>query len=123
MTFQIDTGTPGFEPHVYSSGIDDTQAITFLGRGTDAERKHRQIIENIEAFDDEGELDQYFEAEELIIDALHIYHPQYAEEVVTAYEDHRMHLTGIYLPVHKLSAQAGIPREDVTQSKRPERAK
>lgn len=123
MSFTIDTGPEPWEPVVYSAGLDTT-SISYRGRGTDAERVHRKIICQIQEFEDAEKLDAHYRAESLIIDSLWLDYPQYAEAIDTAYEDHRMMLTGEYWSVKQLSANAedrspaepGIPNAQHAQN-------
>ncbi len=86
--FEIATDTP--EPQgifVKSSVIERGQRVD-LRDATRAERLHRQIIENIEAHEDPDALNEYVEAESLIIDAMFMEWPEYAAAITDAHEAH-----------------------------------
>lgn len=83
--FAIDTGstTPSITPK--SAGIDETQSVD-LRNGERAERLRRQIIENIWAHETSIELEGYWEAESVILDAMWLQWPDFFSDCKDAYE-------------------------------------
>lgn len=81
----IDTGThtPPIKPK--SAEIDETLSVN-LSNGMRAERLHRQIIDNIWLHETSLELEAYWGAESVIIDALWLSWPDMFEAVKDAYE-------------------------------------
>lgn len=59
-------------------------AVSFAGRGENAERKHRQIIEALWACDTQQDVDDVLRVHGLEIDALYLDYPQYHTAVESA---------------------------------------
>ena len=94
MNFSIDTGTQveaALAPIPKSSGVDDTMRIS-LSDSQRAERLHRQIIESIEACDDQQMLADYWDAETVLIDTFYMDRPDYYERIKEAYEGCKCYL-------------------------------
>jgi len=63
--------------------------VTFANFGQRAERKHRQIIKAIECCETAQEVDDTLTEQDLIIDALFLDYPDYAEAILEAAKDHK----------------------------------
>lgn len=82
----IDMGADA--PIPKSATVDASQRVRFTD-WTRADRVKRQIIEAIEAIDDPDEVRDHVEAEQLILDALHLFDPSMAAEIDEFARDHR----------------------------------
>jgi hypothetical protein len=94
MSFAIDTGQQAeaaLAPIPKSSGVDDTQHIS-LANSQRAERLHRQIIENVEACDDQQMLDDYWKAEGVLLDTFYMDRPDYWQLIKDVYDGCKCYL-------------------------------
>lgn len=80
------------KPRAKSAACDDTMNIRFTD-WTRADRARRQIIEAIYSVNDLPTLQEYVEAEDLLIDALFLFDPEMADSIREAHEDVRAMLT------------------------------
>lgn len=80
-----DPDAPVIKPK--SWGVDANQGIDYTYRMEAAERTHRQIIENIELHETAAELTEYWQSESVIIDAMNLSCPHYADAIDAAYKD------------------------------------
>jgi hypothetical protein len=74
------------KPRAKSAVCDDTMTIRFTD-WTRADRARRQIIEAIYSVNDLPTLDEYVEAEDLLIDALFLFDPAMAASIREAHQD------------------------------------
>lgn len=88
MTFQIDTAERHIEVTATTHGVDDTQRIVITSHKR-AQNLFNKIKENIEAHEDQFDLDAYMKRESLSLDALHIFDPFASAELQDIYETHR----------------------------------
>lgn len=88
MTFTIDTAERHVEVMVTTHGVDDTQRIVITSHKR-AQPLFNKIKENIEAHEDQDDLDAYMARESLTIDALHLFDPHVSAELQDIYETHR----------------------------------
>lgn len=63
--------------------------VSFRGFGDRAERKHRQIIAAIECCETAQEVDDTLTEHGLILDALFLDYPEYADAINAAADDHK----------------------------------
>lgn len=83
--------------------------VTFRGFGERAERKHRQIIAQIECCETTEEVNATLTEEDLILDALRLDYPEYYEAVSQAADDHKAILRAGQASVADAGAPAPIP--------------
>lgn len=93
MTFEIDTGMGADRLPAKSDFVDAGQRVTFFGSATKAERAHRQIIETISQAETVAQLDEYLARESIVIDAIWMAYPEFAERIDEAARDHRIWIT------------------------------
>jgi len=89
-------------PHPYDGNV------TFRGFGERAERKHRQIIAQIECCETVEEVNATLIEEDLILDALRLDFPEYHEAVAQAADDHKAILRAGFASVENAGAPAPI---------------
>lgn len=108
MPFAFDTGWTHPDIAATTSGIDDTQTIKITTHSR-ADALFRKIKANIEAHEDQHDLDAYMAREGLTLDALHLFDPFVSEELQEVYETHRACL------VHGGAAREALPRIPTAQ--------
>lgn len=107
MTFDFDKG---FSRENNNRNLDGVPR--YNGRPTDAERVHRKIVCVIQECETVQELDDFYESESLVLDALFLDFPEFAEAVETAFEDHRAMLCGVF----RTAQQVFAPSESRSQT-------
>lgn len=107
MTFEFDKG---FSRENNNRNLDGVPR--YNGRPTDAERVHRKIICAIQECETAQELDEFYESETLVLDALFLDFPEFAEAAEAAFEDHRTMLTGVF----RTAQQVFAPSESRSQT-------
>jgi hypothetical protein len=93
--------------------------VSFRGFGERAERKHRQIIAQIECCETPEEVDATLVEEDLILDALFLDFPEYHEAVEQAADDHKAILRAGNASAADAGAPAPIPA--IAQSPKKEK--
>ena len=63
--------------------------VTFKGNGNRAERKHRQIIAEIECCETRAEVDETLIREADVIEAIAKHYPEYEQAIAQAADDHK----------------------------------
>lgn len=108
MTFAIDTGdtAPQFIPQ--GAAVDDTMSLKFID-WTRADRTKRKILEALENIESLNDLEGYYEAEDAVIDALHLFDDTMSAEIVALYEERRAVLKYGAQPYSAERQNAGAP--------------
>ncbi len=88
MGFTLDTGWTHPDIAATTAGVDDTMQITVTDWKR-AQNLFNKIKANIEAHEDQDDLDTYMERETLTLDALHLFDPTVTAELQDIYETHR----------------------------------
>lgn len=99
MTFNIDDDPEDAYPDkpAPKSAMADGFKVDYRGRLEHAERTSRQIVAAIEEMETVADLDEYLESESILLDAMHLSAPQYADRISAAYADHKEMLTAAAL--------------------------
>lgn len=88
MTFAIDTGSAPEAPVAKSATIDGS--IDLAAQPEWAERAHRQIIEALQCCETLEQIEEYWKAETLLLDAFYMAYPEYWDRIKEAYDDCRI---------------------------------
>ena len=107
--FKIDTGDRYIDVHAQSAAVDETQIVKITTRAR-AINLTNKITENIQAHECPDQLADYWQREDAVLDALHLYDPHVTAHLRDVMEEHRAALLhgGAYQ-----SAQA-VPRQTVS---------
>lgn len=120
MSFAIDTGQRQPSTRPKAMNIDPDARLSFVGRAEHAERFHRQIIGNIQSMESIADLDRYVADESLILDALFMSFPAYAEAIQQAHEDHRILLQGAADYEHRHAAKSDPADPGASKAQSPD---
>lgn len=104
--FSFDDGRESDRLPAKGDWIDGGQRVSFAGRGRDAERTHRQIIETIWTAETSDQLEDYMARESIVIDALWFDFPEFAALVDEAAEEQRAILRRVPRPAEPDSPTA-----------------
>jgi len=88
MTFAFDTGWTKPDIMATTAGVDETQRIEVTDHRR-AQSLFNKIRDNIEAHEDQDDLDVYMQREEMTLDALHLFDPFVSQELQEVYETPR----------------------------------
>ena len=88
MTFAIDTGSAPEAPEAKSAILDG--GIDLAAQPAWAERAHRQVIEALQGCESVEQINEYWKAETLLIDAFYMAYPEYWERIKEAYDEQRI---------------------------------
>lgn len=107
--FKIDTGERFIDVTAISASVEETQIVHITNRAR-AINLSNKITEAIQAHECPDQLDDYWQREDLILDALALYDPHVMAYLQDLYEEHRAALIhgGAYR-----SAQA-VPQQTVS---------
>lgn len=86
--FKIDTGQQHVTVRAQSSAIDDTM-VAVIGTRSRAISLSNKIIEAIQSHECPQQLDTYWQKEDAILDALHLYDPHVVTHLSDIYQEHR----------------------------------
>lgn len=85
---QIDTGDRYVDITAQSAAVEDTQMVKITSRAR-AVNLTNKILEAIQAHECPDQLDDYWQREELMIDALTLFDPHVAAHLADTYQEHR----------------------------------
>lgn len=85
---QIDTGERQIEVRALSASVDETQRVRITTRAR-AVTITNKMIEAIQAHECPYQLDSYWQREDLILDALHLFDTNVTAYLADTYKEHR----------------------------------
>ena len=85
---KIDTGDRYVDVSAISAMVDESQFVRITSRSR-AVNITNKIIEAIQSHECPDQLDDYWEREDLVLDALHIFDPHVTEYLTDTYKEHR----------------------------------
>ena len=86
--FKIDTGDRYIDVHAQSAAVDETQVVKITTRAR-AINLANKITENIQAHECPDQLADYWQREDTVLDALHLYDQHVTAHLRDVMEEHR----------------------------------